>query len=204
MTYATARRRRYAALYEIAREQNGVFTAKQAVKAGFDARNHTYHVKAGYWEKEHRGIYRLVQFPYELDTHYTVWSLWSCNRQGKIQGIYSHETALSIYDLSDVNPAKIRMTVPPTFRKGKPIPEVLRLHKGHLKPRDCRVMRGYMVTTPTRTLYDVITSDYLQDWLIVQAVKEGLDRGLYPSNEIARYGITKKVKYYRQQPDEWC
>ena len=109
MGYA-ARRKQYSVLYEIASEQSGVFTAKQAVEDGFDARNHPYHVKAGYWEKAHRGIYRLVQFPIEPSMQYAVWSLWSCNREDKPQGVYSHETALSIYDLSDLDPPKPHMT----------------------------------------------------------------------------------------------
>ena len=81
------------------------FLGATPVDAGFDARNHPYHVKSGYWEKAHRGIYRLVQFPVEPSMQYATWSLWSCNRKGEPQGVYSHETALSIYELSDLDPA---------------------------------------------------------------------------------------------------
>ena len=190
-------------LYRVAETQHGLFTARQAVEAGFTGKNHHYHIKTGNWEKEHRGIYRLKNFPYEVESQYALWSLWSCNRKGNPQGVYSYETALSIYDLTDSNPAKIHMTVPPDFRRSAPIPGVLRLYTGRLKPSDCRMMSGYRVTTPTRTLYDVINSNHLQEWIITQAVKEGLERGLYPKSELARYGIIKKVKYYEQRPDEW-
>ena len=191
------------ALYRIAAGQYGLFTARQAVEAGFIGKNHHYHVKAGNWEREHRGIYRLKNFPYEVESQYSLWSLWSCNREGKPQGVYSHETALSIYDLTDVNPAKLYMTVPPGFRRSATIPGILRLYTGILKPSDYRMMGGYMVTTPIRTLYDIIKSNHLQDWIITQAVKEGLERGLYPTNKLAKYGLIRKVKYYKQRPNEW-
>ena len=71
-----------------------------------------YYVTRGDWEKEHRGIYRLRQFPEEPSSEYMLWSLWSCDRNGEPQGIYSHETALCIYDLTDLNPSKLTMTVP--------------------------------------------------------------------------------------------
>ena len=195
MGYA-ARRQRYAALYDIACEQSGVFTAKQAVDAGFDARNHPYHVKSGYWEKAHRGIYRLVQFPIEPSMQYATWSLWSCNRKGEPQGVYSHETALNIYELSDLDPPKLHMTVPAGFRRGATIPEILVLYRGSLKPREWREGAGYRVTTPVRTLYDVLSSDTIAEEFVYQTVKEGLSRGMFPKHELERYGIARKVKRY--------
>jgi hypothetical protein len=44
-------------------------------------------------------------------------------------GVFSHQTALSLHDLTDLNPAKLDLTVPQNFRRGIPIPEVLRLHR---------------------------------------------------------------------------
>jgi hypothetical protein len=49
-------------LYEIAQSQQGFFTTKQATRAGF-AETHAYHVKVRNWIREHRGIYRLADFP---------------------------------------------------------------------------------------------------------------------------------------------
>ena len=63
---------KYFLLYQIAAEQQGLFTAKQAKRAGFDERNHHYYVARGDWEKEHRGIYRLRQFPEEPSSEYTL------------------------------------------------------------------------------------------------------------------------------------
>jgi hypothetical protein len=59
------RRRKEAAkrLYEIAEDQQGFFTTKQAKATGFAENTHPYHVQAGNWIREHRGIYRLASFP---------------------------------------------------------------------------------------------------------------------------------------------
>src|SRR5438445_11168083 len=94
-------------LYEIAEGQQGFFTTRQALAAGFAENTHPYHVQAGNWIREYRGIYRLAQFPQPEQPDLMLWSLWSRNRQGIIEGVYSHQTALSLYDLSDLMPAKL-------------------------------------------------------------------------------------------------
>src|SRR5215470_17482939 len=102
-------------LFEFAEQQQGFFTAKQAKTAGFAENTHPYHVQAGNWIREYRGIYRLASFPRGERPDLMMWSLWSRNRGETIQGVYSHQTALTLHDLSDVMPAKLHMTVPPTF-----------------------------------------------------------------------------------------
>ena len=186
----------YDILYWVAEAQRGIFTSRQAVEAGFDGRNHHYHVKTGGWEREGRGIYRLKNFPYDPLSQYVVWSLWSCNKNGEPQGVYSHETALSIYDLSDLSPAKITMTVPHNFKRNAPTPGILILRKGELKASDWKDHGGYRVTTPVRTLYDVLNAKHISEEFIYQAVKEGKERGLYPKRELAKYGIVEQVSKY--------
>jgi predicted transcriptional regulator of viral defense system len=46
-----------------------------------------------------------------------LWWLWSKNREGVSQGVYRHETALSLHDLTDLMPSKLHMTVPKSFRR---------------------------------------------------------------------------------------
>src|ERR1035437_1065575 len=89
-------------LYEIAEGQHGFFTTKQAKAAGFAENTHPYHVQAGNWIREHRGIYRLARFPRGGRPDLILWSLWSRKQEEVAQGVYSHQTALSLYELSDV------------------------------------------------------------------------------------------------------
>jgi predicted transcriptional regulator of viral defense system len=107
------------------------------------------------------------------------------DRSGHPQGVYSHSTALSLYELSDVNPAKIHMTVPVGFRRRSPIPKVLRLRFDHIPRSDRRQVLGVVVTSPRRTLVDVVTERSLSDDILKQAVREALARGLVTHSELA-------------------
>src|SRR5271155_3130194 len=139
-----ARERREAAkrLYEIAEDQQGFFTTKQAKAAGFAENTHPYHVRTGNWIREHRGIYRLASFPRGERPDLMLWSLWSRNRREAAQGVYSHQTALSLHELSDVMPAKLPLAVPRSFRRNSEIPRVLVLHFPDLPQCDIGVAHG--------------------------------------------------------------
>ena len=113
-------------LYETAEAQQGFFTTKQAKAAGFAENTHPYHVQVGNWVREHRGIYRLAQFPPADRPDLVLWSLWSRNRSQETEGVYSHQTALSLHDLSDLNPSQLDMTVPTKFRRNSEIPGIRR------------------------------------------------------------------------------
>jgi len=115
-------------LFEVAEQQQGFFTTKQAKAAGFAENTHPYHVRAGNWIREHRGISRLALFPATERPDLALWSLWSMNRNQVVEGVYSHQTAIRLYELSDLNPAKLHMTVPKHFRRNSEIPGILTLH----------------------------------------------------------------------------
>ena len=53
----------FAALMAIAQDQQGYFTTKQAIQAGYADNTHPYHVRAGNWERAWRGIYRISHLP---------------------------------------------------------------------------------------------------------------------------------------------
>jgi len=174
-------------LFAVAESQGGFFTAKQAKEAGFDRTHHTYHVSAGNWEREHRGIFRLAHFPANERPDLVRWSLWSRDRQDHPQGVYSHQTALSIYDLSDVMPSKLHMTVPRSFRKNSEIPAVLVLHYADLPAGAIAEREGYRVTRPMRTILDLSESRELSPDLLAQAFAEARKRGLITESEIKEY-----------------
>jgi predicted transcriptional regulator of viral defense system len=172
-------------LYEIADRQLGFFTTKQAKAAGFAENTHPYHVKAGNWIREHRGIYRLANFPRGERPDLMLWSLWSKNRAEVAQGVYSHQTALSLHDLSDVMPAKLHMTVPKGFRRNSEIPRVLVLHLADLPQSDIGEANGVRVTKPMRTILDLLECGEVPPATLRQALREGLRRGLIRRSEIA-------------------
>jgi predicted transcriptional regulator of viral defense system len=179
------RRKTAKRLYEIAETQQGFFTTKQAKVAGFAENTHPYHVQAGNWIREHRGIYRLSSFPQGERPDLMLWSLWSRNRGEVAQGVYSHQTALSLHDLSDVMSAKLHMTVPKSFRRNSEIPRVLVLHFADLPQSDLGAVHGVHVTKPMRTIIDLLEDGDVPLEILRQALREGLRRGLIRRNEIA-------------------
>lgn len=176
-----------ARLFVVAEAQGGYFTAKQAKEAGFARTNHAYHVRSGKWQREYRGIYRLKQYPLPPDSDLILWSLWSRGRDDVPQGVYSHETALRIFDLSDNMPAKVHMTVPTKFRKGAEIPANLSLHYADLEPADVEEREGFRVTCPIRTILDLVATERLSKDLLKQAFSEARNRGLIKTREIQEH-----------------
>jgi hypothetical protein len=166
------------ALCEIAEGQQGLFAARQATQLGFKLGSHHHHVKMGNWIRLHRGIYRLARFPQGDQVQLVLWHLWSQNRAGEPQGVYSHQTALSIFELSDVMPAKLHLTVPPTFRRNAAIPKVLVLHWAALKASDIEILRGFRVTRPLATIFTLAREATIAPDLLEQALAEGRRRGL--------------------------
>ena len=168
-------------LYEYASLQQGLFTTKQAEDASYRRSHHSYHTKAGNWIREMRGLYRLPHFPQnDEDAQLVLWYLWSRDQNEIPQGVYSHDTALRIYELSDIMPKKLHMTVPKKFHRFNNTPDILTLHKAELSSSDIRLMRGFAVTTPTRTILDLIQSKHLDISLVKQAFNEALKKGMLP------------------------
>ncbi|MGO9436105.1 MAG: type IV toxin-antitoxin system AbiEi family antitoxin domain-containing protein [Terracidiphilus sp.] len=164
-------------LFDLAEQQQGFFTTKQAKAAGFAENTHPYHVQAGNWVREHRGIYRLALFPAPDRPDLVLWSLWSRNRKEETEGVYSHQTALRLHELSDLNPAKLHMTVPQNFRRNSDIPGIVVLHYRDLPKRDVQTGLGYKYTRPLRTILDLVEDGAVEPTFVRQALSQALERG---------------------------
>lgn len=162
-------------------EQGGYFTAKQAREAGYDYSHLNYHVAAGNFERVGHGLYRLAGIPHGDQDELVRVSLWSRNRQDAPQAVVSHESALVLYELAELLPSAIHVTVPPAFRKIAPAGCVL--HKSRLTPKDIEDRAGFRVTAPLRTLLDVAASGVAEEQLH-KAVADALARGLVRRNKL--------------------
>lgn len=162
-------------LHTLASSQAGYFTARQALAVGYAYPEQHYHVTRGNWERVTRGIFRLHDYPLAEREDLIVLSLMSHDRSGQPQAVFSHETALALHDLSDVNPARIHVTVPPGFRRR--LPSGIVVHRGVVPTEDWEEREGYRVTTPLRTLTDIAKAP--ASWpSLQQAVRDALRRGL--------------------------
>ena len=146
------------ALTTMAASQGGYFTSKQAAAIGYTAPKRNYHVHVGNWVRERRGIFRLSMQPLPVRPDLILWWLWSRNRQDEPQGVYSHQTALSLHELTDAMPSRLHMTVPKTFRRSAAIPKSIVLHIADLPPSDIEQIDGVPATKALRTMIDVAAS----------------------------------------------
>jgi predicted transcriptional regulator of viral defense system len=172
------------ALFEIAEGQQGYFTAKQAAEAGYQLGSQAHHVKSGNWVRVERGIYRLARFPQSSEEQLVIYTLWSRNRAGEPEGVYSHQTALSIHELSDVNPVKLHMTVPSAFRRSAKVPKILVLHRASLNEKDVEQRQGFAVTRPLRAIADLVAAESVSRDIVEQALTEGRQRGLLSVRDV--------------------
>jgi predicted transcriptional regulator of viral defense system len=179
-------------LFEIADAQKGYFTSRQAISSGIPDNNHKYYVDAGQWIKEERGIYRLKNYPVSQNESLMVTYLWTKNVKDVPQGVFSHQTALSLYELSDVNPVKIHITVPKSFRRSKPCSKNIVLHKKAITKSEISSFDSFKITSPLKTLLDVIDDGKMSDELIEQAVNQAYNRGLIIQKQINQHPEIKR------------
>lgn len=168
----------YNRLYETAEGQAGYFTASQAREAGFNWERLSNNVKSGLFIRVARGVYRLTRFP--ASPHEDLFVAWL--KTGR-SAVISHESALSLYELSDVLPGEIHVIVPRTSsrrRKG------IRQHTNRLAPDEVTRRQGLPVTTVARTIADVSMSGLAAE-LILQALHEAIRRGLVTGEELLSY-----------------
>ena len=189
-------------LFRITEGQHGYFTSQQAEECGFSPTNFHRYLASGEWIKELRGIYRLSHYPITDRPELVLWSLWSRNKKGIVLGVWSHETALDIYELSDVMPSKLHMTVPKKFRRRTDIPKNLAFHFAELSEADIQAQQGYLITTPLRTILDISEAGELSHDLITQAVHDAFQKGVVSYKELSQANSTKSIPILTRILDE--
>jgi len=154
---------------------------------------HPYHVQAGNWIREHRGIYRLALFPAPDRPDLVLWSLWLADRKEEVDGVYSHQTALSLYELSDLNPAKLHMTVPTNFG----VTAIsLNCHSPLSRPAQERnTGRTWLqIHSPLRTILDLIEAGTVERTFIRQALRQAVDRGLITRQQLRNAQLSETAR----------
>ena len=169
----------YDQLYEIAEAQAGYFTTRQAKKAGFSGERLSANVKKGRFVRDAQGVYRLNHFPGSL--HEDLFVAWL--RAGP-SAVVSHESALSVYELSDVIPSEVHLIVPRTASRRR---TGIRQHTNQLQADEITERNGLPITTVERTIADVIVSGLTEEY-IRQAIREALQRGLTSPTDLLRQG----------------
>ena len=160
-------------LYETALAQEGHFTTQQALDAGYSSQLLVKYLNSGKIIRVRRTVYRLKHFPPgQQEDLVAVW-LWSDRA-----GIFSHETALMLHELSDVLPARAHLTVPAKWRRRRlQVPDGVVLHYADVPKRDRAWVGAVPVTSPARTLADC-AADYVSPDFLSSAISQALARGM--------------------------
>lgn len=177
------------ALYDVAASQEGLFTTRQAAAAGYSDPLLAHHQKAGRIARIRRGIYRLVHFPAgEHEDLVAAW-LWA-----ESAAVLSHQTALSLHDLSDSLPAQIHLTLPTAWQQRRlRVPKGLVLHYAGVTNKERTWTGAVPATSVRRTLDDCAHSGVAPD-LLRQAARQALTRGLVAKSDLKE--VEKALKPY--------
>lgn len=104
-------------IIKMAKENNGMVTTAMVVAAGFSRGNIKYLADKGMIEKSARGVYILPEICDD--------EIFNLQNRFK-RGIYSHETALFLWNLTDRTPNWYCMTFPMNYNLTKPKEENIR------------------------------------------------------------------------------
>lgn len=98
-------------IVKLAEENNGIVTARMVTEAGLARGSLKHLADTGRLERMSRGVYTLPD----------AWEDEFVSLQSRFgRGVYSHETALFLCDLTDRTPARMSMTFPGTYNTTSP------------------------------------------------------------------------------------
>lgn len=174
-------------LIAIAEENDGLLTSKQARNAGILDSVLVRLAQRGRLERTARGVYRIAHFPQSKFSQYREALLWAEANHGPEEPnvALSHETALALYGISDVNPQLVHITVPRAVRLRRERPNWIAVHHGDFHPLDVTMHEGLAVTTVARTILDVLDTTGRID-LVRQAVADAKRTGFIRDAEATR------------------
>ena len=180
-------------LLEVAQNQSGLFTSYQAIEAGVDSRNHSYHLKVGNWSRVEKGIYQLNVVQKDLNKDFFLSQLWARNRKGALVGVFSHETALYLMGLQIDYPLKFHITIPNSFRRIN-YNDRLILHYEDLDTSEKTNINNLYVTNVRKTFQDLILSGtYHPEW-IKQKLKTAIEKKIIFLEDLKTIPIHNETK----------
>lgn len=159
-------------LWEIATTQHGFVTAQQAKDVGVGKETLQKLVGRGTVERAAFGVYRFPKHPVGEADPYMLAVLWTRAPEAAL----SHETALDVYRISDINPNVIHVTVGKHRRLRRSDGQGYEVHYEDLDPAQL----GWWQEVPTVTAATAIAqciADGTPTYLLRQALQNGHEQG---------------------------
>jgi predicted transcriptional regulator of viral defense system len=184
----------YTELLDLAQDQHGYLRTENVRNAGFDPKRLVDYERRGAAERVAYGVYRMTAIPPDDLEEYMRAALWPMGA-----GMLSHETALDLYELCDVNPAGIDVTVPYSYRTHRPLPVLYRLHPRNLAAAETGRLRGLPIVTPLRAILDGIET-HVRGELIEQAIQTAEQHSLITADSATRARNTLAERHPGSHP----
>ncbi|WP_165062940.1 type IV toxin-antitoxin system AbiEi family antitoxin domain-containing protein, partial [Adlercreutzia sp. ZJ154] len=124
-------------LREVALDQHGFVTSSQAEEVGVSRPSLSYLVKHERIDRLERGIYRIPQVSATENDIYQLALLWAGDG-----AFLSHDSALAAWDICDINPTVIHVTVPKKRRVQKQGCRNVVLHRDDVSAGDLKWWDG--------------------------------------------------------------
>lgn len=163
-------------LREIALDQHGFVTAAQAVADGIPKTELPKLAARERIERVTHGVYRIPQVPATPYDNWALAVLWT----GVPEACLSHETALAAWDVSDVNPDRIHLTINRARRLRRTGGERYTIHHHDLHPSQRTRWQAIPITNVPTTIADCIEAG-TPTYLIRQAIERGGRTSLLPA-----------------------
>lgn len=157
-------------LWDVAVDQYGYVTSTDARRLGINTVELGKLAARGQIEHVSYGIYRFPQLPVTPLDSYMLATLWANGR-----GVLSHDTALDLHDLCDINPSKLHITVPgrrPERQGG----EQYVVHSEPLDEDEVTRHEAIPIVTVAKAIAQGISSG-VSTHLLTQALRTAQDRG---------------------------
>lgn len=168
-------------LREIALDQYGYATTAQAAEVGVSNPSLSMLVKRGRLKRVAFGVYRVPQVAPTIFDRYMLALLWT----GCDEAALSHETALDAYEVCDVNPTAIHVTVSARRRIRRKDGEGYKVHYETMRDEQIGWWNG-MRCVRLATAIEQCAREGTPWYLLEQAIENGRKRGLLLKKDAER------------------
>jgi predicted transcriptional regulator of viral defense system len=179
-------------LWEVAVGQYGYVTAADSRSLGVLPVELGKLARRGRLVNVSHGVYRFPDWPVSDRDHLMEAVLWTKDAAA----VLSHDTALDVLDLCDINPSKVHVTIPKRrfgLRRGL-VPDAYVIHLENLADWQC----GWWEQIPTVTAQTAIgqgIASKIRPDLIRQAINTAQGRGLIGQFEVDKLSIDLKEAF---------
>ncbi|MDR1442991.1 MAG: type IV toxin-antitoxin system AbiEi family antitoxin domain-containing protein [Bifidobacteriaceae bacterium] len=165
-------------LREVALDQHGFVRASQALDAGVSEASLGMLARRDRLERVARGLYRVPQVPATRFDPYMKAVLWT----GFPEACLSHDSALDAWEISDINPGHVHVTVGSARRiRRRTVPDGYVIHRQDLTPEEVTWWESIPTVTPATAIRQCLETGvptYLIRQALERAGRTGLVRGL--------------------------